>query len=216
MNDRALPPGITLKDPRPVQLEAPYTFELPHPDHVAAMDVGDLVKAIFADEDGGYDAERMWMRIERVHPDWFAGTLESTPSDMKNLACGDPVAVPRSHVISVLAGDDRPLPTVPERRSYWDRCFVDACVVEGRCHPDYLYREVPDMTREGDKYEDSGWRIRGTNEAIAEDEGRGEPPVYVAIGAVLNADDRWLHLIDSATGTAFQWDSALQDYFELK
>ena len=64
--------------------------------------------------------------------------------------------------------------------------------------------------------EDSGWRIRGTNEAIAEDEGRGEPPVYVAIGAVLNADDRWLHLIDSATGTAFQWDSALQDYFELK
>ena len=43
MNDRALPPGITLKDPRPVQQEAPYTFELPHPDHVAAMEVGDLV-----------------------------------------------------------------------------------------------------------------------------------------------------------------------------
>ena len=70
MNDRALPLGITLKDPRPVQLEAPYTFELPHPDHVAAMGVGDLVKAIFSDEDGGYDAERMWMRIERVYPDW--------------------------------------------------------------------------------------------------------------------------------------------------
>ena len=66
-----------------------------------------------------------------------------------------------------------------------------------------------------DEYEDSGWRIRGTSEAIADDEQRGEGPMYIAIGKVLNADDRWLPLIDREHGTAFQWDADVQDYVEL-
>nr|WP_237451827.1 DUF2185 domain-containing protein [Qipengyuania oceanensis] len=93
--------------------------------------------------------------------------------------------------------------------------MVDACVVEGRSHADYLYREEPDMRRDGDEYEDSGWRIRGTDAAIAEDQQRDDAPLYIAIGKVLNADDRWLHLIDSPVGSAFQWDAQTQDYVEL-
>lgn len=213
--DRALPPGISLIDPRPVHEKSPYTFELPHPDHLAAVQVGDLVKAIFSDVDGGHPAERMWVQVEKIADDWFAGTLESTPSDMQNLGHGDPVAVPRSHVISVYTGDGRALPELPARPDCWRRCMVDSCVLEGRSHADYLYRETPDMTREGDEYEDSGWRIRGTPEAIEQDEGTEHPFQYVALGAVLNQDDRWLHLIDEAPGVAFQWDGETQTYLRF-
>ena len=93
--------------------------------------------------------------------------------------------------------------------------MVDSCVVEGRCHADYLYREDRNMTREGDEYEDSGWRIRGTDEAISDDEARGESPVYIALGKVLNSDDRGLHLIDHEPGAAFQWDPESQDYINV-
>ena len=94
--------------------------------------------------------------------------------------------------------------------------MVDPCVVEGRSHADYLYREEPDMTRDGDQYPDSGWRIRGTDEAIAADERLGEKPMYIALGKVLNADDRWLHLIDREIGSAFLWDPERDDYIELE
>lgn len=215
LHSTALPHGISLIDPRPVQKESPYTFELPHPDHIEAVQIGDLVKAIFSDVDGGHPAERMWVRVDRIEDNWFAGELDSTPSDMKNLEAGDPVGVPRSHVISVFTGDGRKLPEVPPRPDYWQRCFVDVCVLERRSHVDYLYREAPDMTREGDAYPDSGWRLRGTPEAIEEDEAREDQFEYVALGAVLNRDDRWVHLLDEEPGVAFQWDAKTQDYLRF-
>lgn len=212
----SLPDGISLRDPRPIAAENPYTFELPHPEHVAAAREGDLVKAIFVDRDGGYDAERMWMRIEKRTADTFVGVLDNEPSDMVNLACGDPVTVPIDHVIGVYTGDGRELPEVEQRKTYWDRCFVDACVADGRCQADYIYREEPDMTEDGDKYPDSGWRIRGTEEAITDDEAKGDKPHYIALGAVLNVDDRWVGLIDRDYPCAFQWDEAAQQYIELE
>lgn len=179
-----LPPGIALNDPRPIAAEAPYTFELPHEIELAALKPGDEVKAIFRQTEGytKYSAERMWVLIERIEEAVVHGTLDNDPSDMPLIEAGMPVSIPLSHVISCTFHADNPRPEVPDRRDYWDRCMVDACVVQGRSHADYLYREKPDLTREGDKYEDSGWRIRGTNEAIADDEERGESPLYIALG----------------------------------
>ena len=207
-----------MRDPRPIAAGAPYTFELPHELEIAALKPGDGIKAIFSQTEGEtkYDAERMWVLIERIEGGVVYGTLDNDPTDMPLIEAGMPVAIPLTHVISTAFHKDNPRPDVPPRRDYWDRCFADACVVEGRCHADYLYREEPDMTREGDEYEDSGWRIRGTDEAIADDEERGEPPLYVALGKVLNADDRWLHLLDREYGVAFQWDAEAQDYIELE
>ena len=191
---------------------------MPHELELAALKPGDGVKAIFRQTEGEtkYSAERMWVLVERIEEDTVYGSLDSNPADMPLIEAGMPVAVPLTHVISCAFRSDNPRPKVPERRQYWERCMVDACVVEGRCHADYIYREEPDMTREGDEYEDSGWRIRGTDEAIADDEARGDHPIYIALGKVLNADDRWLHLIDSKPGSAFQWDPELQDYVELE
>ncbi|MCL9983019.1 MAG: DUF2185 domain-containing protein [Erythrobacter sp.] len=213
-----LPQGITIGDPRPIAAKSPYTFELPFPEELAALGPGDGVKAVFYEVTGGrkYDGERMWVLIERIEDGFVVGRLDNEPFDMPSIKHGDPLRIPLSHVISCTYADGKPRPAVPERRTYWDRCFVDACVVEGRCHADYIYREEPDMTQEGDKDPDSGWRIRGTDEAIAEDERLGEKAMYIALGKVLNADDRWIHLIDSPIGSAFQWDAERSDYIALK
>ncbi|MDJ0977696.1 MAG: DUF2185 domain-containing protein [Erythrobacter sp.] len=191
---------------------------MPHPDELAALRPGDGIQAIFRQLEGAqtYDAERMWVLIERMDDGWVYGKLDNEPVGMDRFKLGDPVVVPLTHAISTAFSKDNPRPERPPVREYWDRCFVDDCVVEGRCHADYLYREEPDMTREGDKYQDSGWRIRGTDEAIADDKARSLDPVYIALGKVLNQDDRWLHLIDREIGVAFQWDREAQDYIELE
>lgn len=213
-----LPEGIALDDPRPIAASAPYTYAMPWPEELAALGPDDGAQAIFHEIEGGrqYGAERMWVLVERIEDGYIVGRLDNDPIDMPSLKCGDPVRIPLTHVISCTYAEGKRAPEVPKRRWYWERCFVDACVVESRSHADYFYREEPDMTRDGDKYPDSGWRIRGTDEAIAEDERLGEKPMYIALGKVLNADDRWIHLIDSPLGSAFQWDATRGDYIALE
>lgn len=218
MSDGAeLPAGIALSDPRPIAAEAPYTFYLPLPQEFAAREPGDMVQAIFREESGDrqYGAERMWTTVESVADGSVSGRLCNTPLDMPSLKLNDWMRIPLTHVIAVKFRDGKPKLDMVGPRSYWDRCFVDACVVEGRCHADYFYREQPDMTREGDTDPDSGWRIRGTEAAIAEDKRLEKAPMYIALGKVLNADDRWIHLIDSPIGSAFQWDTQRGDYIAL-
>lgn len=213
-----LPEGIELEDPRPIAASAPYTYFLPFPEELAALGSGDGVKAIFHEAAGGreYDGERMWVLVERIENGLVVGRLDNEPCDMPSIRLGDPVRIPLTHVIDCTFAEGKPAPVVPQRREYWDRCLVDASVVEGRSHADYLYRDDPDMTREGDKDPDSGWRIRGTDAAIAEDEGLGKGPLYIALGKVLNADDRWLHLIDCDIGCAILWDARRQDYIDVE
>lgn len=217
MSSAGLPPGIDLIDPRPIAARSPYTFFMPYGDELAALKAGDGIKAIFTQTEGEtkHDAERMWVLIERLEDGTAYGILDTTPDDMPLIEPGMPVAIPLTHVIATAFSKANPRPDTPEPRQYWERCFVDACVVEGRSHPDYIYREEPDMTREGDAYADSGWRIRGTQEAIDQDEAQGELPRYIALGAVLNVNDSWLHLIDAAPGSYFRWDADSENYVPL-
>lgn len=212
-----LPRGVALNDPRPIAAEAPYSFYLPLPAEIDALEPEDQVQAIFRETSGDrqYGAERMWIEVEQVADGFVSGKLVNQPFDMPSLEYGDDLCIPLTHIIGVKFREGKPELDLPVPRFYWDRCYVDACVVDGRSHVDYLYREEPDMTGEGDKDPDSGWRIRGTPEAIEEDERLGQKPMYIALGKVLNADDRWLHLIDREIGCAFQWDPERDDYIDV-
>ena len=219
MSDRIeLPHGIALDDPRPIAASAPYTYSMPWPQELAALEPGDGVQAIFREIQGGrhYDAERMWVGVEAVENGWIRGRLDNEPYDMPSIKLHDPVTISLTHVISVTYRDGKAWPDVPKRRWYWERCMVDTCVVDGKSHVDYLYREDGDLAGPDDTYPDSGWRIRGTDDGIAEDQRLGLAPQYIALGKVLNADDRWLHLIDREVGCAFLWDPASDDYLEVE
>lgn len=147
----------------------------------------------------------MWVKVTFANGDCLSGELDSYPDDIPQLQPGSPLPFRRSDAIDIIWSEDRavPPPPSPSRREYWERCMVDNCVVEGTSPVDYLYREEPDLAEPDDKYPDSGWRIRGTDEGVTADEAADKSPQYVAIGAVLNRDDSWLHLVDEPTGSRF-------------
>jgi hypothetical protein len=87
--------------------------------------------------------------------------------------------------------------------------MVDSCVLDEGLGVHFLYREEPDFGEEGDKYPDSGWRIRGDYRGVSDADIEARGGAYAALAAVLNVDDSWLHLIDAPIGSAFirDWDS---------
>jgi hypothetical protein len=211
------PGSFTLDDPRPIQQQAPYTFFLPHPDDIMAIAPGDLIKAIFRPkpQNREYDAERLWAEVQAVEEEGFAGKIVSEAFDMPQLPIGADVCIPRTHVIGIVPGEGRKPVSRPDPPFHWERCMVDDCVLRGASHVDYLYREKPDLQAEGDTYPDSGWRLRGSDQAIEADTRAGNKPQYVALGAVLNSDDRWIHLIEEPPGSAFLWNDAMGSYERL-
>jgi hypothetical protein len=203
--------SFEVDDPRPIAAEAPYTYFLPSDEQLAAIEPGDEVKVIIRSIPAArkWDAERMWVDVKEVDGETLAGVLDNVPSDIPQLRVGDVLRFPRTAVIDILWDKNRssPPPAPSDRREYWERCMVDDCVLGGRSPAYYIYREVPDLSDPDDKYPDSGWRVRGTDQGIAEDQTMGRSPQYVAIGAVLNRDDSWLELIDSPVGSRFIRDS---------
>lgn len=193
-----------LDDPRPLRAEAPYTYYLPSPGLLDTVDVGDEVKLIFRSQPAGlkWNSERMWVEVTSVSGENLAGKLDNTPSDIPQLKPGAVIHFQRFHIIDVQSGSELPTENKAQRQ-YWDRCMVDRCILDEGVPVYYLYREEPDLGEKGDKYPDSGWRIRGDYRNISDEDLDARKAGYIALGKVLNADDSWLHLIDAPIGSAF-------------
>lgn len=201
-------------DPRPIAAEAPYTFFLPNDVSLRALCIGDHVKATLRaiPPSRTYDAERVWVTVSAIEAGCFVGHLASVPADMPLLPQGSLVRVPRTHVIDVSINDPARAAELgargEHRREYWQRCLVDRAVLDGEVGVEYLYREAPTLAKAGDKFPDSGWRIRGDTRAGLSAQSGDRKPSYVALGLVLNKDDSWLHLIDEPVGAKFEKDYA--------
>ena len=183
--------------------EAPYTFFLPNPGYIDALEVGDHAKVGFEYDPPGekYGGERMWVLIEEIDGDRYRGTLDNEP-DEAILTYGEKVEFERKHILDVEYAEGKADPMVPPTRTYWGRCLVDECVLYDDIPVEFIYREEPDEL-EGDGAPDTGWRVRG-RQGSANDEEMDEREVsFVALGAVLNEDDSWLDLIDAPVGSAF-------------
>ncbi len=204
---------FTLEDPRPTAQSSPYTYYLPPPDHIEAIEPGDLVKLIFKSEPSGrkYSAERMWANVESRYGDHFSARLDNMPYDMPQLEPGETIEFDGHMIIDIefQNSDSRPeldALSAPVQKQYWDRCFVDDCVLDGSVRVGYLYRETPwprEGKRKDDKFPDSGWRIRGDVEKMSDEQYEAEAASYIALGKVLNTDDSWIDLIESPIGSAF-------------
>ena len=196
-----------IDDPRPTKAESPYTFYLPDEDRLRAIEIEDSVKIILRSIPQGieYDAERMWINVTDVDGEDLIGTLDNHPFDMPQLQAGDVIKFKLWNIIDYKwknSEKENQFDTPPSIQK-WERCLVDKCILNRNVPVDYLYKEEPDMTQEGDKYPDSGWRIRGDVDLMTDEEYDNDDATYIALGKVLNADDSWLHLIEEPIGSRF-------------
>lgn len=195
-----------IDDPRPIAARAPYTFELPSSEELGEIGTGDLVQLIFRSQPPGerWDAERMWVAITKADSGVLEGELQNQPSDMPQLKLNQTVRFASHCIIAVKFQDETKSVRFAKPRSRtWDRCLVDDCVLDGSASVHFVYREDPDMTADEDEYPDSGWRIRGDYRECSDAEVDDRSASYVALGAVLNRDDSWVHLIDAPIGSRF-------------
>jgi hypothetical protein len=213
--------GYEVIDPRPKSIEAPYTYFLPLQAEIDAVSDGDWVKAVVSANPPSklYNAERLWMRVTTDEGAFLETVLESAPLDMPLLPAGSVIRLPRTHVVDIIFADPEKrtmFAALPHPREYWQRCLVDQGVLDGTLTLEYLYREAPLAMQDGHAYPDSGWRIRGdTRGTLAETLGHRET-AFVALGAVLNRDDSWLHLIDAPECARFELDYATGAFVPVK
>lgn len=208
-------PGYVLLDPRPIAAHAPYTFFLPDAAETAAIASGDLAQLMFEHIPAGQEwgVERMWVKVDTATDSELTGALVSKPFEATaSVREGDPVTFARHQVIGISWANPENAPRPSTCREYWERCLVDDCVLDGTEPVEFIYREEPDMQEEGDKYRDSGWRIRGRMGDASDDEIDARAPKYVAVGAVLNKDDSWVQFIDAPIGTRLMRDFKTNDY----
>jgi hypothetical protein len=204
----AVEASYRLSDAPELSAESPYTFFLPADADLGRLGPGDYVKLIFELIPPGenYAAERMWVRVTAVEGDTLVGTLENDPLEGK-MCAGDIVSFTLRNVVEIMWADGFHPSLVAPKGEYWERCLVDDCVLSGEEPVEYLYREQPDLELQGDDEEaDSGWRIRGRRGSASDMDMDAREISYVALGAVLNRDDSWLHLIDAPVGSRFVRD----------
>lgn len=189
------------------QRRYPYTFYKPSAATIGKLGVGDQVKLIFEFDNpdpDGLSAERMWVTIKRIDGDRYHGELDNEPSQLTALRLGDPVAFEARHMIQT---------SLPETESdtigkYRSRCFVTARVLYDGRPAACIYREEPGQE------DDSGWRIMAGDEdqAYMDDE---ENIAYVSLGAVLNLDDAFLHLLDAPVDSVFERNAETGEFKAL-
>lgn len=205
-----------LEDPRPIAAESPYTYYLPSQARLDAVKVGDLIKLIIRSlpPSRQYNAERMWVEVISREGELWTGSLQNTPFDMPQLQIGNVISFPPSHIIDIDWNNPDETRMIPKQKEkqYWDRCMVDQEILDGIARVGYLYREEPDMTQEDDNDPDSGWRIRADVRDLTDEQYDEPSPAYVALGAVLNKDDSWLHLISSEVGSRFLRNPETEDF----
>lgn len=201
-----------LVEPRAIAETAPYTFFLPSENELLALAPGDLVKVGIRSHPASHDfeAERRWILLDAVDGDRLEGALDSGPLDMPQLRAGGRVRLRREHVLDILWAEPRAVapPAAPPRRTYWERCLVDRCVLVGDAAVHFVHREEPELWDGDDAHPDSGWRIRGDYRGLSDAEIDAREVDFVAIGAVLNRDDSWIGLIDAPVGSAWVRDWA--------
>jgi hypothetical protein len=163
----------------------------------------------------------MWVEIAEILGDVWVGKLDNQPDDMPQLNPGDEIRFGRKHIVDfkmykperLTAEQLSKLPA--PKREYWDRCLVDDCVLYENKLVGYLCREEPEKNEGESEFKDSGWRIRGDSRGATLSDCDNRKTSFVALGAVLNRDDSWLHLLDEDPGSAFLRDFARNTYSKV-
>ena len=190
--------------PRDVVEPLPCTFVLHGSTYANAAGAGDLVQVVMRWKlEKPFDLTQ-WIKVTSADGDRLEGTMEPTLLEPEwfeapNLDEGTVICLKRPNIFRVRFANPEKYASLEPIRPYWDRgCQVEESVLKESAPVRFLYREVSNLTLEDDDLPDSGWRIRSTS-GICD-------ACYVPLGAVLDQDDSWRHLVDAPLGAIFAKD----------
>jgi hypothetical protein len=189
-----------------------YTFFRPSPTLLGKVSTGDLIKVWFQYRAKPWHqscGERMWVRVTGRDGDEVTGELDNIPTDIIGLRLGSPLQFEVKNILSAEYADPEGDPTTP----YWPRCYTTQGILDG-LPVDYVSRSKPLPKTAKNKYPDSGWQVFAEGESGPSVHEQGHAR-YVALGAVLNRDDRWVHLLEEPPGSRFEWDDVKLEFVRL-
>lgn len=192
-----------LRDAEQSRKDNPYTFYKPGNEITDKLGPGDHARLIFGFEpqaEDGCSGERMWVTITSKHGNEFKGLLENIPIYIQELNQGDLITFGSNHIIDTNYTD----PKDKELDTYSKLCLVTESILNGD--------KVGLLQRlEQNNERDSGWCFSGdfdTQEYLD----NTENIKIVSLGAILNLDDSFIHLLEMPIGSSFEWDSSNQQY----
>lgn len=197
-------PSWYLNDAVSVERSAKYTFYRPSDARLAKIVPGDLVKLIFgfdSDDENSPAAERMWVTVDECDgAGGFVGKLSNEPYHIKDLKYQDVISFKSNHIISIDGSESThhlDAEKIDMIEKFNARCFVTRRVLYDEQPVGVIYREEPDTEK------DSGWRIMAgdEDESYMDD---ADNIFFVSLGAVLNQDDSYVHLLDAPVGSQYQ------------
>lgn len=203
----------TLDDAEIIAKAAKYTFYKPSQSLINKLKVGHLVKLIFRFETETSNqpgAERMWVEIIEIGDEKFTGTLANDPYYIKDLKYKDVLEFEAKHIIQVYELDDDEESIT---QKYIHRCMATNKVLYENAKIKYFYRQESVGELKNGIY-DTGWVMMAGDET---DEYLENPEniQFVSLGAVLNKDDSFVHLLDEPVGSAFGWDENMGKYRQI-
>lgn len=191
--------------------ESPYTFYLPSEEVIKQLKIGDVVKLMFnceVENDQGWSAERMWVEITSREGGQFQGFLDNDPYYIPDIKAGDELSFNPHHIMQTSLED--PIPNEVDK--FLPRCFVTNSVLIDKNPVIQLFREEPDEEDKERNY--SGWNLFSGKEDDDYLENRDNWN-FVSLGAILNIDDRFKHLLESEFGSEYVWSEAESGYVKI-
>ena len=189
--------------------ESKYTFYLPSKTVLKNLKIGDGVKLVFncdVENDKGWSAERMWVRITKKSILGYEGFLDNDPYYIPDIKAGDNIRFKSKHIIQTSIEDPEP----NNVDKYFQRCFVtDSVLTKGKTVT-RLIREEP----EEDEENYTGWTLYSEEDEI-EYLNESSNWHYVAIGVVLNKGDQFIDLLGSEYGSEFLWNGESKKYEKI-
>lgn len=175
----------------------PYTFYKPSDAILEKIEPGSCVKLIFEfspPSSDGCSAERMWVRVTQREKESYQGTLENQPKFISDLNQNDLISFESKNIADTEYFD----PADKELDKYSPLCLVTQSVLDG---------DQIGLIQRGDpnNEKDSGWVFSGDYDSQEYLDDSNNLKIR-SLGAVLNIDDSFIHLLDSPIDACFEWD----------
>jgi hypothetical protein len=206
---------------RPEQDDRLKYFHGVNNESLNALSTGDRVHTLAVSWKKDSLATRIgaWIEVHSVDGEWIEGKIvkDRDFGDDHDPALDKVIRVPKSRIWDISFEDPQRSELLREipRRKYANYCLFDDNVGFDGLKVQYVYRVEPCLTKDGNEFPDSGWRIRGDRRVFSI-ELDGDTTRYTPLNCALYSDDSWIHLIDKPVGTAFKRDRKTGLFVEVK